>query len=67
MTGPEFRAALARHDLSQVQFARMIGVNGRTVRRWAAGEIELPGAVVCLLALLDEREEMRRILEWRAA
>lgn len=67
MTAIGFREALDRHHMSQMQFARWIKVDGRTVRRWAAGEIELPGAVVCLLALLDEREEMRRILERRAA
>lgn len=67
MTGTEFRAALARHGMSQVQFARMIRVDGRTVRRWALGEIETPGAVDCVLALLDERAEMRRILDRKAA
>ena len=36
MTADEFRAHLTRLDLSQMAFARLTGVEPRTVRRWAA-------------------------------
>ena len=53
MTPDDFRATLARLDLSQVGAARLFGVDDRTARRWACDEAPIPAAVAILLALLD--------------
>ena len=42
MTPTEFRAALARIDISQQAWARLWGLNPRTVRRWIRGEQDIP-------------------------
>lgn len=52
MTANQFRAALARLDLSQVGAARLVGSDPRTARRWALGEREIPECVAILLRLL---------------
>lgn len=53
MTTDEFRAALERLGLSQIAAASVLLVDPRTVRRWAAGERDIPGPAVALLRLLD--------------
>ena len=55
MTADEFRAALAGLGLTQAGFARLALVDARTVRRWALGERDIPGPVVALLTLMQER------------
>jgi DNA-binding transcriptional regulator YiaG len=52
MTATQFRAALDRLALSQVGAARLFHADGRTVRRWAAGDRAIPETVVMLLRLL---------------
>lgn len=52
MTAPQYRAALARLGLSQVEAGRVLGVDPRTSRRWALGERELPPPAAKLLSLL---------------
>ena len=52
MTANQFRSALSRLELSQLGAARLFGVNGRTVRRWALGEISVPEDKATLLRLL---------------
>lgn len=47
----DLRADLARLDLSQSAFARRLGVNPRTVRRWLAGDAPIPLYVASWLAL----------------
>ena len=42
MTADEFRAELDRLGLSQMECSRIMGVDGRTVRRWALGERPIP-------------------------
>jgi DNA-binding transcriptional regulator YiaG len=42
VTADEYRNALAQLDLSQVAAARLLGVDDRTSRRWAAGERDVP-------------------------
>jgi DNA-binding transcriptional regulator YiaG len=42
MTAKQFRAMLAKLDLSQRGVARLFKVNERTSRRWALGEIKVP-------------------------
>lgn len=50
MTANQYRAALARLDLSQVGAARLLGVNDVTSRRWAKNGVT--GTAVILLRLL---------------
>ena len=52
MTANQFRAALARLELSQLGAARLLGADGRTARRWALGERSIPPAVAVLVRLL---------------
>lgn len=57
MTAVELKAARRTLGLSAEGFARAVGVeSGRTVRRWEAGERDIPGPVVALLRIwLDPR------------
>jgi transcriptional regulator with XRE-family HTH domain len=41
MTPQQLRMILAAADVSQLELARRLGVNGRTVRRWVAGATPL--------------------------
>lgn len=52
MTATQFRAAIARLDLSQVGAARLVGADPRTGRRWALGERPVPECVAILLRLM---------------
>jgi hypothetical protein len=52
MTANQFRAAIARLDLSQVGAARLVGADPRTGRRWALGERPIPDCVAILFKLL---------------
>jgi len=49
MSPQQFRNALRRLRLSQVQAARRLSVNERTVRRWVAGDSRIPESVALLL------------------
>ena len=49
MDSTDYRAAIARLGLSQGGAARLVGVDARTSRRWALGEVPVPGPVVRLL------------------
>jgi len=50
-SGDDVRSTLRRANLTAEDFARIIGVDGRTVRRWTCDEIVIPYASWCLLAL----------------
>jgi len=52
VTARQFRAALDRLELSQLGAARLLGYDGRTVRRWVADERSVPPAVAILLRLM---------------
>jgi DNA-binding transcriptional regulator YiaG len=55
----DFAAAIAALGWSQVEAARQLEVDARTVRRWVAGDREIPGPVrvaLRLMALLHQRE-----------
>jgi len=49
MSPQQFRDALRRLRLSQVEAAKRLSVNERTVRRWVAGDSRIPEAVALLL------------------
>ena len=52
MTPAELKAARPALGLSAEGFARMVRVeSGRTVRRWEAGERDIPGPVKVILDL----------------
>lgn len=40
----EMKAARAQAGLTQAAFGALIGVTGRTVRRWESGDVAIPGA-----------------------
>ena len=52
MTAIAFREILSDLSLSQLGAAKLLGVNARTVRRWALGEQDIPRAVIILLRLM---------------
>ena len=54
MTGEQLRQALERLGTSQVQFAKAIGHNDRTVRGWIAGRYKVPKDISLLINLLLE-------------
>ena len=58
MTPDELRAALTRLGLTQSGAARLLHVEPRTVRRWIAGDRDIPGPAVVLLRLWLERPEL---------
>ncbi len=49
MTPDEFREALGRLGISQTRCGVLMMTDPRTVRRWAAGEVPVPGPVIRLL------------------
>lgn len=53
MTATEFRAALLVAELSQLQAAKVLGVDARTVRRWIAGDVAIPPPVGKLVRLMS--------------
>ena len=57
MTDREFRDALAAHGFTQRGFAAFVEANERTVRRWAAGEQDIPGWVPVIIRLLGQTTE----------
>ena len=62
MTATEFNHRLQHLGYSQTGFAEQIGVNPRTVRKWALGETRIPGPVIVLLNLLMSRPELVRVV-----
>jgi hypothetical protein len=52
MTPGDFGASLAILGYTQRGFANYTGANERTVRRWIAGELDIPGWVPRMLQLM---------------
>ncbi|MGO6734963.1 helix-turn-helix domain-containing protein [Rhizobium ruizarguesonis] len=52
MTADEFKAAIDTLGYSQVGISRLFGVNDRTGRRWASGEVPIPEAAATCLKLM---------------
>jgi DNA-binding transcriptional regulator YiaG len=53
VTAAQFRAAIDRLGLNQLEAAHLLRVDGRTVRRWIAGDREIPGPAIAFLELLE--------------
>lgn len=49
MTADDFREHLSRLGYSNAGFGEVVGVEPRTVRRWASGAVAVPVAVQMLL------------------
>jgi transcriptional regulator with XRE-family HTH domain len=52
VTHLQFRDALAALGLSQVDAAKLLGVDPRTVRRWVSGDRDVPPPVARFLQYL---------------
>jgi len=58
MTKAEYRAAIAALGMRQGDVGDLMGVDRRTSRRWANGEVAVPRPVELHLRLLLERPEL---------
>ena len=56
MTPSELKRHLQRVGMGQMEAARCLKVNPRTVRRWIAGDSPIPEAVAQLVALWPSRK-----------
>ena len=63
MSADLLRAAIAATTTSDRAFAVLIWVDERTVRRWLAGDREIPGPVMVLCKLLIARPTLVRFLQ----
>lgn len=60
MTPAELKSARHALGLSAEGFARLVRVeSGRTIRRWEAGERDIPGPVTLVVELLQQSAEAR--------
>jgi DNA-binding transcriptional regulator YiaG len=61
VTPAQLKSARCAFGLSAEGFARLVRVkSGRTVRRWEAGERDIPGPVIVLVTALQESQAVRR-------
>jgi DNA-binding transcriptional regulator YiaG len=60
MSPQQFRYVLRQLGLSQVQAAKRLGVNPRTVRRWVAGDSRIPESAGLVLQLWLRAQPRRR-------
>lgn len=61
MTPDELKKHRQALGLSANGFAALVNVSGgRTVRRWEAGDRDIPGPVVVLINALSESEAVRK-------
>jgi transcriptional regulator with XRE-family HTH domain len=60
MSPQQFRHALRQLGWNQVQAAKRLGVNPRTVRRWVAGDSRIPESVRIVLQLWQRARRRRR-------
>ena len=61
MTPDQLKCARQAFGLSAEGFARLVHVeSGRTVRRWEAGDRDIPGPVIALVTALQESQSVRR-------
>jgi DNA-binding transcriptional regulator YiaG len=64
MKPEELRAARHKLNLSAESLAQIVGVeSGRTVRRWEAGDREIPGSVAILVKLMLDHPQVRTWLK----
>ena len=63
MSPKQLRAALRQLDINQLELARRLDVDGRTVRRWVSGGASIPGPVRAALHSWQHLDDLRRLLE----
>lgn len=64
MTPTELKAARQALGLTAERFAHLVQVeSGRTVRRWEAGDREIPGPVRVLVWLIMSNASVRKFLK----
>jgi DNA-binding transcriptional regulator YiaG len=63
MTPAQLRDTLAALGLGQSQAARLLGVDARTMRRWIAGDRDIPEPAIRLLGLLGSPLSPREYLD----
>ena len=59
----QLRALLRKMGISQLELARRLGVDGRSVRRWLAGEAPVPGPARAAIQAMTHLDDLRRLLE----
>jgi DNA-binding transcriptional regulator YiaG len=59
MDGEEYRAALTKLGLTQVEAAKVFHVDDRTSRRWAGDEVPIPYAAATLLRCMIKYKTVR--------
>lgn len=63
MTTEELRSIRSQLGLSTAGLAALLQVSdGRTVRRWEAGDREIPGPAIVLLRLLAKKPNLVKLL-----
>ncbi|HRD77978.1 MAG TPA: hypothetical protein PK264_18900 [Hyphomicrobiaceae bacterium] len=62
MSKDEYRGALAILDLKQEEVGHLLGVGQRTARRWASGEIAVPGPIEMHIRVWLERPELLEVV-----
>ncbi|ESX78464.1 helix-turn-helix domain-containing protein [Mesorhizobium sp. LSHC414A00] len=53
MTPAAFKATIERLGLSQLAAARLLGIDGRTCRRYIKGDLKIPQPLARLLAYIE--------------
>ena len=62
--GPkQLRTILRKLGISQMELARRLGVDGRSVRRWLAGEAPVPGPARAAIQAMTHLDDLRRLLD----
>lgn len=61
MSKDEYRSALASLELGQEEVGRLLGSDRRTARRWASGEVKVPGPVEMHIRQWLERPELLEV------
>ena len=59
----QLRALLRKMGISQLELARRLGVDGRSVRRWLADEAPVPGPARAAIQAMAHLDDLRRLLE----
>ncbi len=63
MSPKRLRSILKKLGLNQSELARLLDVDGRTVRRWIKGDNPVPGPARLAILAMVHRDDLRRILE----
>ena len=59
----QLRAILKKLGLSQMELSRRLGVDGRSVRRWLAGEAPIPGPARAAIQAMEHLDDLKRLID----